>query len=196
MHCQILGPRNPASSVPHRGAVLLFAVCGANMSFCCFGWAIQDLICCVALVAQPLTLHNVFVSNQGTRITLGRIPWAARVNADGSSCTTQLAARTRLLAQSFAQMLQDMLLASALPGVRRATGLNGSNSDVGKDEEKHGGGDEVGDGGKGVAPQKVFSRMQCMRGIHVRRGETFTVSVVCGLLRCCLFPRARVPFQQ
>ena len=120
----------------------------------------------------------MFISNQGTRVTIGRVPWGKRVDADGAACAAQLAARSSLLAQSFAGMLDDMLARPSAPSAGKspagsgASAGAGAGAGAGADAEDAAGGDAV---GIEPATRRSFSRMQCMLGLHVRQGETFVV---------------------
>lgn len=122
---------------------------------------------------QPLTLHNVFISNQGTRVTLGRIPWGERVEADDTGCSSKLAARSQLLAASFAGMLTDML-AHAADAPRTAAAGAGAGTGAGAGAGAIDAGGDA-SSGAGATKMRAFSRMQCLRGLHVKSGESFVV---------------------
>ena len=147
---------------------------------------LRDPYSVVRLSPQPLTLRNVFISNQGTRVTLGRIPWGERVEADDTACSSKLAARSQLLAASFAGMLTSML-APAEASAGRAS--SGAGAGAGAGANGGDGGDEA--TGSAASPVRTFNRIQCLRGLHVKCGESFVVrcqpgaSQECPVLRVC-----------
>ena len=102
-----------------------------------------------------LSWENFFVSNQGTSLRLGNMPWGARINGNGKPIASAVAERNTLLLASFADIIDDLVLCTTPSS---ANPLPLPSYDQSFD-----------------AVAKAYSEHDAAGGVYVRPGEHFAV---------------------
>lgn len=128
--------------------------------------------------ARPLTLDNIFISNEGTVVRLGQLAWGRRIDGAAVPILRATAERNAALLQSFADIVDDLLLTAA--GAVGAT-TGGGDGNRGED----GIGERNGAGAR--AALKVFHEADAAAGVYVSPGDVFEVVLACPARRSTLW---------